>query len=169
MSCKVCPDYAKDYKNEFLFIRGIDKCFEYFLKNLDRATSGVFKNRVGKINKFLDDFDKLLLPNKPLNEIDENDVINSVNILDELISVTEFYVNDYYVFDQVAFVENVDKEFPGWTKLVETINLFHSKFKMVNKYNSFKIIKYDESDDEIVEPYDPVVVCLSEESDDEIY
>ena len=28
------PDYAKDYKNEFLFIRDIDKCFEYFLKNL---------------------------------------------------------------------------------------------------------------------------------------
>lgn len=32
MSCKVCPDYAKDYKNEFLFLRGIDKCFEYFFK-----------------------------------------------------------------------------------------------------------------------------------------
>ena len=31
--CKI-PDYAKDYKNEFLFIRGIDKCFEYFLDNI---------------------------------------------------------------------------------------------------------------------------------------
>ena len=105
MSCKVCPDYAKDYKNEFLFIRGIDKCFEYFLKNLDRATSGVFKNRVGKINKFLDDFDKLLLPNKPLNEIDENDVINSVNLLEQLSEFTDYYVNDQWEFDLVAFVK----------------------------------------------------------------
>ena len=30
MSCKVGPDYAKDYKNEFLFVKGIDKCFEYY-------------------------------------------------------------------------------------------------------------------------------------------
>ena len=30
MSRKVIPDYAKDYKNEYLFIRGIDKQFKYF-------------------------------------------------------------------------------------------------------------------------------------------
>ena len=30
MSYKVCPDYAKDYQKEFLFIKGIDNCFEYF-------------------------------------------------------------------------------------------------------------------------------------------
>lgn len=35
---KIVPDYCLDYKNEFLFIRGIDKCFEYYLKNLNKAT-----------------------------------------------------------------------------------------------------------------------------------
>ena len=45
------PDYAKDYKNEFLFIKGIDKCFEYFLDNMNRADRGVFQNhKVEKIN-----------------------------------------------------------------------------------------------------------------------
>ena len=36
MSCKVCPDYAKDYKNEFLFIRGIDKCFQYYVEKIKK-------------------------------------------------------------------------------------------------------------------------------------
>ena len=50
MSCKVCPSYAKDYKKEFIFLIGIDNYFEYFLKNLNKVTSGVFKNqRVKKI------------------------------------------------------------------------------------------------------------------------
>ena len=29
------PDYAKDYKNEYLFIKGIDGCFKYFVDNFD--------------------------------------------------------------------------------------------------------------------------------------
>ena len=32
MSRKVIPDYAKYYKNEYLFIRGIDKQFKYFFR-----------------------------------------------------------------------------------------------------------------------------------------
>ena len=56
-----------------------------FLRNLDKATSGVFQNRrFEKINKLLDHFDKLCLPNKPLNEIDEHDVNFSVVLLDQL-------------------------------------------------------------------------------------
>ena len=35
------PDYAKDYKNEYLFIRGIDTCFKFFLDNLDKADKEV--------------------------------------------------------------------------------------------------------------------------------
>ena len=31
---KKIPDYAKGYKNEYLFIRGIDKCFEFFMSIL---------------------------------------------------------------------------------------------------------------------------------------
>ena len=35
------PDYAKDCKNEYLFIKGIYKCFKFFLDNLDKADKGV--------------------------------------------------------------------------------------------------------------------------------
>lgn len=144
MSCKVCPDYAKDYKNEFLFVRGIDKCFEYYLNNLNKATSGVFQNRIERINKYLD---RLRLPNTL--EIDERDVGISLSLIEGLAEFTDYYVNDRWEFDQEAFVNNVDGDFPGWFCLVETIELFHSKFVMVNKYYPPIEIIYDsdESDD----------------------
>lgn len=141
MSCKVCPDYAKDYKNEFLFIRGIDKCFEYYLKNLNKATSGVFQNRIERINKYLD---RLRLPNTL--EIDERDVGISFSLIEGLAEYTDYYVNDRWEFDQEAFVNNVDGDFPGWSRLVETIKIFHSKFVMVNKYYPPIEIMYDSDD-----------------------
>ena len=49
MSRKVIPDYAKDYKNEYLFIRGIDKQFKYFLDNIEKADQGVFQNNRDEI------------------------------------------------------------------------------------------------------------------------
>ena len=132
------PDYAKDYKNEFLFIRDIDKCFEYFLKNLNSATTGVFQNhRLEKIRLWLRRFDKFHPPNTKRNKIDEGDVNCSVILLEQLADFTDHYVNDQREFDIVEFCTSVDKDFPGWTNLVETIKLFHSKFIMVDNYLTF--------------------------------
>ena len=54
MISKVIPDYAKDFKNEYLFILGINNEFNYFLDNMNEATRGLFENfRVDKIKKFI--------------------------------------------------------------------------------------------------------------------
>lgn len=51
------PDYAKDYKNEYLFLRGIDKEFEYFLDNFSFYDKGLFNDiKVDRIIKFLDKY-----------------------------------------------------------------------------------------------------------------
>ena len=48
------PEYAKDFKNEWLYIRGINKEFKYFWDNIDNATRGLFQNyRVDRIKKFI--------------------------------------------------------------------------------------------------------------------
>ena len=61
MSRKVIPDYAKDYKNEYLFIRGIDKQFKYFLDNIEKADQGVFQNnRVEIIEKNINRLEKAI-------------------------------------------------------------------------------------------------------------
>ena len=54
MISKVIPDYEKDFKNEYLFILGINNEFKYFLDNMNEATRGLFENfRVDKIKKFI--------------------------------------------------------------------------------------------------------------------
>ena len=51
------PEYARDFKNEYLFIRGINKEFKYFVDNINEATRGLFENhRVDKIKKFIKKF-----------------------------------------------------------------------------------------------------------------
>ena len=61
MSRKGIPDYAKDYKNEYLFIRGIDKQFKYFLDNIEKADQGVFQNnRVEIIEKNINRLEKAI-------------------------------------------------------------------------------------------------------------
>ena len=43
-----------EFKNEYLFIRGINKEFKYFVVNINEATRGLFENhRVDKIKKKL--------------------------------------------------------------------------------------------------------------------
>ena len=44
MFIKNIPDYAKDFKNEYLFIIGINNEFKYFLDNIKEATHGLFEN-----------------------------------------------------------------------------------------------------------------------------
>ena len=88
----------------------------------------------------------------------------SVVLLKQLSDFTNYYMTDQWEFDIVAFTTYVDKDFPGWTKLVETIKLFHSKFKLVNKYYSSTLNNYDSSDGSDDEP---IVIYLSDKSDDE--
>ena len=48
------PEYARDFKKEWLTIRGINKEFKYFVDNINDATRGLFKNhRVDRITKFI--------------------------------------------------------------------------------------------------------------------
>ena len=132
MSCKHCPDYAKDYKKEYFLIKGIDKCFEYFFRNLNKATTGVFQNhRLEKIKYWLRRFDKFHPLDTKLNRIDDSDLTYSVVLLEKLADFTDYYVDDEWEFDEEAFCNNVDKDFPGWVDLVQTITLFHSKFNIV--------------------------------------
>ena len=51
------PEYAKDFKKEWLFIRGINKEFKYFVDNINDATRGLFQNhRVDRIKYFMKRF-----------------------------------------------------------------------------------------------------------------
>ena len=85
MISKVIPNYAKDFKNEYLFILGINNEFKYFLDNMNEATRELFENfRVDKIKKFI----KLFLAYQNLGqfkdvsnfEIKSSDIKNLIKI-----------------------------------------------------------------------------------------
>ena len=51
------PEYARDFKKEYLLIRGINKEFKYFVDNINEATRGLFENhRVVRIKYFIKRF-----------------------------------------------------------------------------------------------------------------
>ena len=170
------PDYAREYRNEYLFIRGIDACFKFFWDNTCKADKGIFQNSgveiiKKKINK-LDQAQRLGYLNDISNmEIDEQDVFYSSSLLEELNDFTDYYVDDDWEFDQERFDRFVDRDFPGYKNLVECIELFHSKFKMVFDKNKIKIIWPDsdsDSDDDGVDSDDIKDIlngCEDSESD----
>ena len=133
MISKVIPDCAKDYKNEYLFILGINNEFKYFLDNIDEATCGLFKNfRVDKIKKII----RLFLAYQNLGQFKDlsNFVIKSSDIKN-LIRIKKNF-NDFnnlinqrkdcYDGDEQNFVD----PYPGFINIYDDFVLFCSKFKI---------------------------------------
>ena len=76
------PEYAREYKKEYLFIRGINKEFKYFIDKLDDLNNGLFEShRADRIKNFmkrflraqergkLKDISGLMLPSNILNNL----------------------------------------------------------------------------------------------------
>ena len=124
-------------KRNIFYIKGIDKCFEYFLDNINKADKGVFENlRVDKIKKYINILEKA----QQLNYLNDttNIKIYDINLpfsnilLEKLGDFGDYYVDDdEWEFDQEMFDRFVDREFLGYKNLVKCIQLFHGKFKLV--------------------------------------
>ena len=129
----VIPEYARDFKNEYLFIRGINKEFKYVVENINEATRGLFENhRVDKIKKFIK---KFLLAQKLgyLNDVSNFEIKNS-NI-DYLIKIKKNFLNfnqyinfckSCYDDDDGSFID----PYPGFKNIYDDFELFCSKFKI---------------------------------------
>ena len=46
------PEYARDYKREYLFVKGLNLQFEYFNKKLEYLNNGLFETELAKEIKF---------------------------------------------------------------------------------------------------------------------
>ena len=133
MLIKNIPDYAKDFKNEYLFIIGINNEFKYFLDNINEATNGLFNNfRVDEIKKFIGKF--LLYQNSGYFKDLSNFEIKSSNFKN-LIKIKKFF-NDFnnlikcrkecYSGDEQNFII----PYPGFKNIYDDFELFCSKFKI---------------------------------------
>ena len=96
------PEYARDFKNEYLFIRGVNKEFKYFVDNINEAYRGLFENhRVDKIKKFIK---KFLLAQKLgyLNDVSNFEIKSSD--VDYLIKIKKIFIilNNILIFVKVV-------------------------------------------------------------------
>ena len=136
---KVIPSYASDYPKEFLVIKGIEKCFKYFIVRYCRYE--ILETRVIKINKYLEFYDKEVSMPIEIRYDDLKKYIVHRVLLEDIKGNFDFYVG-YGMGD----VDDIDFYYPGFTKLYNTIKRFRSKIIFRGK---------DNSPYEIVDPYIP--------------
>ena len=127
------PEYARDFKNEYLFIRGINKEFKYFVENINEATRGLFENhRVDKIKKFIKKFllaQKLGYLNDVSNfEIESSDVDNLIKIKKNFHDFKQYinFCKSCFDDDDEPFID----PYPGFKNIYDDYELFCSKFKI---------------------------------------
>ena len=101
------PEYARDYKKEYLFIRGINKEFKYFVDNINDANRGLFENhKVARIKYFIKRFlkgqERCKLKDTNNFEISNIDVVN-------LIKIKNFFVilNNILIFVKVVMMKKI--------------------------------------------------------------
>ena len=140
------PPYAREYKKEYLFIRGINKEFKYFIDKLDDLNNGLFEShRADRIKYFMKRFLRGQEKGK-LRDISEfcityNDIDNLIFINNKFRMYKMRYDyfkddddNDYFYQDDsdddddedVVDGENV---YPGFKDIYDVFELFYSKIK----------------------------------------
>ena len=125
------PKYAREYKNEFLFIRGINKTCGDFVKLLDEEGKIYNTPKSNKllyfIKKFLKAQEKEYLNDISelyLKESDVNYIVSLELQLDDYMGI--FYNPDSNKFDQ----EKYENDYPGLREFYESFSKFKNKIKI---------------------------------------
>ena len=101
------PEYAMEYKREYLFIRGLNINLKYFIKKLDDLNNGLFETDLTKSIKY---YMKGFLRRQEDGRL--NDVSNFIfpdNILNNVIFINEQF--GYYKLRYDAFCDDDGKEY----------------------------------------------------------
>ena len=105
------PEYAINYKREYLFIIGLNKEFKYFINKLDDLNNGLFESKISNRIKYNM---KRFLRGQELGKI--RDISELMMQRDDYSFIKEFYFNVEYEY---IFGDNInDSEF---FKLIEKI------------------------------------------------
>ena len=128
------PDYAKDYKNEYLFIIGIDGCFGSILKEERLFTEDIFERRYSLIKKQINNFKRLVDINN-LPKINPEDVIfNTLRLKEKLDELQiDFNESNREVLQEYGTVFiGLDDAYPGFFEMKELVLEFINIFKNDN-------------------------------------
>ena len=147
------PDYARGYRNEYLFIRGINKTCEKFVEIL--GIEEVFKSHQSK--RLMRYFNKFLIA----QQIDYLNGTSEINFKYEDVKSIEslgLQLDDYRCFyfdedrckiDEEKYNNNVENDFPGLKSFFECFSRFNDKINVdeVSEEEYYKSIIFDSDSD----------------------
>ena len=118
------PVYAREYKREYQFIRGINKEFKYFINKLDNLNNGLFESNISNRIKY---FMKRFLRGQEKGKLkDISEFVLPREDLDNLIFINEHF--GYYKLRYDAFDDD-EKPYPGFKEIYDIFNLFFNEIK----------------------------------------
>ena len=147
MKSKVIPVYASDFKNEFLFIRGINKTCEGFLKRLDKEEEKIFDTPKAKklmfyFRKFLKALELGYLKDICEFYFEESDV----NYIESLELQLDYYLDLFYDPDSYEYdPKKYDNVYPGLREFSECFERFKNKIN-ISYFERKIIILHSDSD-----------------------
>ena len=166
------PEYAKDFKNEWLYIRGINKEFVYLSNKLDLLNHGLFETKIAnRIKNIMKDFlraqEKGKLKNIS-NFILPSDITYNLNFINKNFELYKLRYDAFCDDDDFVYGSDDDsddgngeylvdgKPYPGFIE-------FYDIFKKI--YNQ---IKNEDSDSDSDSDYeDDDIILLDSDSDDD--
>ena len=111
------PPYAWDYKKEYLFIRGINKEFKYFIDKLDDLNNGLFEShRADRIKYFM----KRFLRGQEKGKLKDISCFMLPNY--DFGYIQEIYHNLHYI---IEFEDN-----PGYVEFFDLLGKLYQKIKI---------------------------------------
>ena len=155
------PDYAREYRNEYLFIRGINKTCGEFVKKLGREE--IFKSH--QADRLMRHFNRFLKAQELgyLNDTSEISFkFKDVKSIESLELQLDDYMNLYCDPDSCKFDEekynNVENDFPGLKRFFECFSRFDDKINVdqMSEEDYYKSKIYDsdsDSDDDVIYIY----------------
>ena len=146
------PEYAKDFRKEWLYIRGIDKKCGEFLMTLDIGRRDLFKsikanNLKCHIKKFLKAQERGRLKDISGFYFKHFDVSNIEVLKEQLGEYPDLYVDpDSCEFNEEYYNLHIDIDYPGYKEFFELISLFNDKIEREDPIIIFK--NYSDSDND---------------------
>ena len=132
------PEYAKDFKREYIYIRGINKKCGEFMRilgdNTDSFEKVFWSSRARTLIEWFKDFLEAQRMGKLQNisklKFKYFDVNNIECLEEQLDNYRDLYVDSgSYEFDEESYELNIDIDYPGFRELFNLISLFNDKIK----------------------------------------
>ena len=143
------PEYAKDFKKEWLYITGINRKCGEFMKKLGEDIDSFEKVFSSTRAKALIEHFKNVLEAQKIGKLQNIsqlkfkyiDISNIECLEEQLANYIDLYVDpNSYQFDEESYELNIDIDFPGFRELLNLICLFNDKIKteehIVNIFDS---------------------------------